>query len=48
MTICIRYVDVTNMVIREDLLKWFQTTKAVIKNTIQQKLISIDLRTEYV
>lgn len=49
MTICIRYVDVTTWVMREDFLGFIEmvsTTGAIIKNTIQQKLVSIGLKME--
>lgn len=49
MTISVRYVDVTNLVIREDflgLIEMVSTTGAVIKNTLHQKLISIGLKTK--
>lgn len=49
MTICVRYVDVTTWVIREDFLGFIEmvsTTGTVIKNTIEQKLVSIGLNIE--
>lgn len=49
MIICVRYVDITNLVTRENVLvfiKMVSTTEEVIKNTKQQKLVTISLKTE--